>query len=168
VRADAPSGLVDILERRSPSRPLWRGSPALVLQAQTFSVVANTTSAAWLAERLDTFQLTAKVVPVDSYAAGIDGLLSGKASVFFGDRAILLDAAARSPSAGDLTVLERHFTSEPIALAMKRGDEDFRLAVDRSLSRLFRSDEIVPVYTKWFGRPGRDARDFFRYSALPD
>ncbi|MGE5129202.1 MAG: putrescine-ornithine antiporter [Sphingomonadaceae bacterium] len=168
VRADAPSGLIDILERRPPSRPLWRGTPALVLQAQTFSVVANTTSATWLAERLDTFQLSAKVVPVDSYAAGIEGLLAGKASVFFGDRAILLDAAARSPSAGDLQVLERHFTYEPIALAMKRGDEDFRLAIDRSLSRLFRSDEVVPIYTKWFGRPGRDAREFFRMAALPE
>jgi len=168
VRADAPSGLRDILERRPPSRPLWRGTPAQVLQAQTFSVVGNTTSATWLAERLDTFQLTAKVVPVDSYAAGIEGLLAGKANVFFGDRAILLDAAARSPSAGDLSVLDRHFTSEPIALALRRGDEDFRLAVDRSLSRLFRSDEIVPLYAKWFGKPDREGRDFFRLAALPE
>ncbi|MGA8051665.1 MAG: transporter substrate-binding domain-containing protein, partial [Burkholderiales bacterium] len=168
LRADAPSGLVDILERRPPSRPLWRGSPALVLQEQTFSVVANTTSATWLAERLDTFQLTAKVVPVDSYAAGIEGLLAGRSSVFFGDRAILLDAATRSPSAGDLTLLERHFTYEPIGLALRRGDEDFRLAVDRSLSRLFRSEEIGPLYAKWFGKPDRDARDFFRMTALPE
>ncbi|HMA88423.1 MAG TPA: amino acid ABC transporter substrate-binding protein, partial [Burkholderiales bacterium] len=168
VRADAPSGLRDILERRPPSRPLWRGTPGQVLQAQTFSVVANTTSATWLGERLDTLQLTAKVVPVDSYAAGIEALLAGKAGVFFGDRAILLDTAARSPSAGDLSVLDRHFTYEPIALALKRGDEDFRLAVDRSLSRLFRSDEIDPLYAKWFGKPDRDARDFFRLSALPE
>jgi putrescine:ornithine antiporter len=168
VRADAPMGLRDILERRPPSRPLWRGSPAQVLQAQTFSVVANTTSATWLAERLDTFQVTAKVVPVDSYAAGIEGLLAGKANVFFGDRAILLDAAARSPSASDLTVLDRRFTHEPIALALKRGDEDFRLAVDRGLSRLFRSDEFAGLYTKWFGKPDQEARDFFRLVALPE
>jgi putrescine:ornithine antiporter len=168
LRADAPSGLRDILERRPPSRPLWRGTPAQVLQEQTFSVVANTTSATWLAERLDTLQLTAKVVPVDSFAAGIDALLAGKANVFFGDRAILLDAAARSPSAGDLSVLDRHFTSEPIAFALKRGDEDFRLAVDRSLSRQFRSEDFTALYTKWFGKPDREARDFFRLSALPD
>jgi putrescine:ornithine antiporter len=168
LRADAPSGLRDILERRPPTRPLWRGTPAQVLQAQTFSVVANTTSATWLAERLDTFQLTAKVVSVDSYAAGIEGLLAGKANVFFGDRAILLDAAARSPSAGDLSVLDRHFTSEPIAFALKRGDEDFRLAVDRSLSRLFRSGDFAALYAKWFGKPDREALDFFRLSALPE
>ena len=168
LRADAPTGLRDILERRPPSRPLWRGTPAQVLQEQTFSVVANTTSATWLAERLDTLQLTAKVVPVDSYAAGIEGLLAGKANVFFGDRAILLDAAARSPSASDLSVLDRHFTYEPFALALKRGDEDFRLAVDRSLSRQFRSEDFIAVYTKWFGKPDREARDFFRLSALPE
>ncbi len=44
------------------------------------------------------------------------------------DRAILLDAAKRSPSARDLIVLDRQFTYEPLALAFARGDEDFRLA----------------------------------------
>jgi hypothetical protein len=52
------------------------------------------------------------------------------ANVFFADRSILLDAATRSPSAGDLTVLDRLFTYGPLALALARGDEDFRLLVD--------------------------------------
>jgi len=168
LRADAPTGLRDILERRAPSRPLWRGTPAQVLDAQTFTVVSNTTSATWLSERLDTLQLTAQVVPVDSYAAGIQSLLERRASVFFGDRAILLDAAARSPSAGDLRVLDRHFTYEPFALALKRDDDAFRLVVDRSLSRQFRSEDFTGLYTKWFGKPDREALDFFRLSALPE
>jgi len=168
LRADASQGLRDILERRPPSRPLWRGSPAQVLEAQTFTVVTNTTSATWLSERIGTLQLTANVVPVDSYAAGIQSLLARRASVFFGDRAILLDAVARSPSASDLTVLDRHFTYEPFALALRRDDDGFRLAVDRSLSRLFRSAEFDALYAKWFGRPDEEARRFFRQSALPD
>jgi putrescine:ornithine antiporter len=65
-------------------------------------------------------------------------------------------------------VLDRHFTSEPIAFALKRGDEDFRLAVDRSLSRLFRSGDFAALYAKWFGKPDREALDFFRLSALPE
>ena len=52
--------------------------------------------------------------------------------MFFGDRPILLDAAQRSASSGDLVVLDRLFTVEPLALALERGDEDFRLLVDRT------------------------------------
>jgi putrescine:ornithine antiporter len=74
----------------------------------------------------------------------------------------------RSPSARDLTILDRQFTYEPIALAFARGDEDFRVVVDRALSRLFGSEEFGDFYAKWFGKPDQDARTFFRWSALPE
>ena len=70
----------------------------------------------WLEKRLNDFQLTATVVPVDSYEAGTTKVLDGTSDVFFGDRSILVEAAAASPSASDLTMLDRLFTSEPIAL----------------------------------------------------
>jgi glutamate/aspartate transport system substrate-binding protein len=34
---------------------------------------------------------------------------------------------------------------------LRRGDADFRLAVNRVLARLYRSGEIVQVYEQWFG-----------------
>jgi len=88
--------------------------------------------------------------------------------VLFGDRAILLDAATRGPSADDLIVLEREFTYEPLALAFARGDEDFRLLVDRTLSRLYRSGEIGDIYKSFFGEPDADVLAFFRFVALPE
>ena len=97
------------------------------------------TSESWLQERRETLKIPAKVVTVDSYEAGIQRVLERKSNVFFGDRAILLDAATRSAAARDLVVLDRHFTHEPLALGLTRGDEDFRLLVDRTLSRLFGS-----------------------------
>jgi putrescine:ornithine antiporter len=168
LRADAPSGLREVLSGRAPSRPLWRASPAQLLEKQTFSVVTGTTSESWLAGRLDKFQITSKVVPVDGYSAGIQGVLDRSANVFFGDRAILLDAATRSPSARELAVLDRHFTYEPIALALGRDDDDFRLIVDRTLSRLYGSAEFPDLYAKWFGKPDQDALAFFRLVALPE
>ena len=57
---------------------------------------------------------------------------------------------------------------EPIALASVRGDEDFRLLVDRVLSRLYRSGEIGVIYTKFFGEPDASALEFFRFVALPE
>jgi polar amino acid transport system substrate-binding protein len=67
-----------------------------------------------------------------------------------------------------LVVLDRLFTSEPLALTLARDDEDFRLVVDRALSRLFRSSEFHDVYMKWFGEPDESALTFFQQTALPE
>ena len=168
VRADAPVGLQDVLLGRQYSGPIWRGSPAQVLEKQVFSAVAGTPSESWLTHQLDTFQLTAKVVPVDGYEAGIRRVVDRSSNVFFADRSILLDAAMRSPSASDLTVLDRMFTYGPLALALARGDEDFRLFVDKTLSQLFLSADFHTLYVKWFGQPDESAIMFFRLSSLPE
>ena len=168
LRADAPVQLRDVLAGRPSSGPIWRGSPARILEKKTFSVVGGTTSASWLASQFDKFQIDATVAPVDSYQAGIQRVLDRSSDVFFGDRPILYDAAGASSSAADLVVLDRLFTYEPLALALARDDEDFRLVVDRSLSRLFKSGGFKDVYVKWFGEPDDSAAIFFGLSALPE
>ena len=49
--------------RPPASGPIWRASPARVLEDKTFSVVTGTTGETWLAGRLNDFQLTANVDP---------------------------------------------------------------------------------------------------------
>jgi putrescine:ornithine antiporter len=166
LRTDAQPRLREVLSERPRTDPTWRGSAGQLLQAQTFSVVSGTTAEPWLARKLGEFKLTAVVTPVDGYAAAIQGVLDRKAHVFFGDRAILLDAAARHPSASKLMVLERLFTYEPVALVLARGDEDFRLAVDRALSGFYASGELNALYVQWFGEADENARNFFRWNAL--
>ena len=51
---------------------------------------------------------------------------------------------------------------------MRRGDDAFRLLVDRSLSRLFRSKDLAPLYTRYFGAPDTGTLEFFQSVALPD
>jgi ABC-type amino acid transport substrate-binding protein len=169
LRADSPTALQDVLSQGpAPSRPIWRGSPArTILEKKTFSAIAGTTSETWLAGRLAVFDLTATVAPADSYDAGIRRVLDRQSDVFFGDRPILLDAAKRSPSARDLVVLDRHFTYEPVALALARNDDDFRLIVDRTLSGLFASTAFRSLYATWFGEPDENTIDFFRTNVLP-
>jgi len=169
LRSDSSYRLRDVLTKGpAASRPFWRASPAQLLQQQTFSVVAGTTSEKWLAGRMEKFQLSAKVVPAENYEDGVRKVLDRTANVFFGDRAILLEAVQRSPSARDLIVLDRRFTNEPLALALQRGDEDFRLLVDRTLSHLFESADFRFLYAKWLGEPDADALNFFQMTALPD
>jgi ABC-type amino acid transport substrate-binding protein len=169
LRADAPPPLQELLAGAPPpSHPIWRGTPARTfLEKKTFSVVAGTTSESWLAGRLKAFQIDASVAPVPNYTAGIQRLLDRRSDVLFGDRAILLESAKRSASE-DLIVLDRLFTYEPFALTFGRGDEDLRLVVDRTLSRLYGSAEFRGLYADWFGKPDEAAVTFFRLNKLPE
>jgi polar amino acid transport system substrate-binding protein len=170
LRADSPYQLRDLLSEGAPvGNPVWRASPArTVLEKKTFSVVKGTTAETWLAERLETFELAATVVPVEDYKAGIRRVLDRGADVFFGDRPIIFETAARDPAARDLTVLDRLFTVGPLALSLGRNEDDFRLIVDRALSQLFRSHEFQDVYGKWFGEGDGKAIAFVRMSAPPE
>jgi len=167
LRTDAPPALSQALsERPGPGGPLWRGTPTQqLLQAQTFAVVAGTTSEKTLNDRIEQFKLIAKVMTVKDHASGVQAVIERKANVFFADRPILLDAAKRNPG---LKVLDRRFTIEPLALALRRGDEDFRLAVDQTLSRAYAAADFRAAYARWFGEPDEAVVTFFRSVALPE
>jgi ABC-type amino acid transport substrate-binding protein len=168
VRSDAPRRLKEVLSGVRVSGPVWRGSAYQTLEKRTFAVVAGTTGERWVAQRRDELGLNAEVVAVKDYAAGLRRLTEEAADALFGDRAILLDAAKHGPSAGKLVLLDRHFTRETVSLGLPRGDEEFRLLVDRSLSRLFRSKDIGPLYEAHFGKPDKSALTFYELIALPE
>lgn len=168
VRRDAPGRLKEVLSGRRVSGPVWRGSAYQILEKRVFTVVGGTTGERWVRERRDELGLNVGVTPVKDYPTGLQRVVERDTDALFGDRAILLDAAKRSPLAGELAVIDRYFTRETIALALQRGDEDFRLAVDRALSRLFRSKDIGLLYETYFGKPDQNALDFFALTALPE
>ena len=121
---------------------MWRGQPAAkVLKGTTFAVVAGTTSETWLKSRRATLQVDARIVPVVDYRSGLQQLRDGKVDVFFGERSLVLGAMS-DKEREELVILDRLFTHEPAALALARGDEDFRLLVDRALSQFYASDAI--------------------------
>ena len=168
LRADAPERLKDLLSGKRDNSPQWRASAGQLLQAQVFTVVTGTTAEPWLASKLNGFNLTAKVVKVSGYEVGIQGVADRMANVFFGDRAILLDAAARYSPAGDLVVLDRYFTYEPLALSLARNDAGFRLVVDRAISRFYKTPQFSSAYAIWFGEPGLPTQTFFAWNSLPE
>jgi ABC-type amino acid transport substrate-binding protein len=90
-------------------------------------------------------------------------LLDRKVDVFFGERSLVLGAMSDAQRK-DLVILDRLFTYESAALALARGDEDFRLLVDRSLSQLYGSDGFAKLAKQWFGGLDDKARAFFLWS----
>ena len=168
LRADADRRLRDAMEDRpAPTQPVWRGAPGVFSSNVVFAAVGGTTVEKSLIDGLRTRRISVTVARVSDYAAGVQMVMERRAAALFGDRPVLLDAAKRGP-ADELMVLERRFTREPLALALRRGDDAFRLLVDRSLSRLFRSPEMGPLYTTYFGAPDPGVLEFFQSVALPD
>jgi ABC-type amino acid transport substrate-binding protein len=167
VRADTPIQLRQVLNGE-PAGPVWRGSPARLLDKKTFAVVKGTTSEDFLKDALRRLQISGNIAEVESFQAGVAALLDRSADVLVGDRSILVEAAQAASAPSDLLVIDRTFNAEPVALPLDRNDEDFRLAVDQALSKLYRSDHFLDIYRKWFGDPDAATESYFRNAALPD
>jgi ABC-type amino acid transport substrate-binding protein len=166
MRKDAALSLREALGETPPARALWRGSPAAkVLSKKNFGVVAGTSSETWVNDEIHTFQIHSKIVPVANYEEGIKQLLNRKIDVFFGDRAVVLgtmDAAASR----DLVVLDRLLTYEPYELTLARGDDDFRLIVDSTLSDIYSAPGFDDQFFKWFGEYDLKTQLFFEWHVM--
>jgi polar amino acid transport system substrate-binding protein len=168
VRKDASPGLMRVLNGQvAHTGPTWRATINAGLANQRFVVYRGTTTEAWVRERIASLGVLAKVVTVSKYDEGVDLLAQGKADAFFGDRAVLMRYAAERGEGEPLQVIDRRFTLEPIAMAVRRGDEDFRLAVDTALSQLYSSGVYAQTYTIYFGTPSETARLLFQAYAIP-
>ena len=168
VRSDAPARLVQVLSGAQPAYPIWRGSTDQAPQRAVLAVVGGAPLEKELASKLKERRVVADILSVKDVDAGVQALVDGQAHAFFTDRALLLDAVARSKSPSDLLVIDRLYRRDVVALAVHRNDDDFRLAVDRALSRLYRTPEVAAIYAKHFGAPTQSALDFFQLVALPD
>ncbi|MDJ0941961.1 MAG: amino acid ABC transporter substrate-binding protein [Kiloniellales bacterium] len=167
LRADAPAFLRESLAQRRPALP-----PRVVLmqafEDRKFGVRADTTAEAWLRKSIKTLASNAEIATVDSHDEGLRQVLDGELDAYFADRAILLGMALASDRMSELVVGERLYSHEPYGLALAKGDEDFRLLVDRSLSRLYRTLAITPIYARYFGSPGRLVLALYQMNALPE
>lgn len=142
----------------------------LDLVGQKVGVRAGTTTEEGLQGALAEAGIEAQVVAVESHEAGLRDLENGTLAAYFADRAILamLGRSAQRPE--NLRLSDRFFSYEPYALALARGDSEFRLLVDTTLARLYRSQGIVKIYHAHFGdAPMSDLlRATFTLQALPE
>ena len=166
LRNDAAAALRDALADKPSDRAVWRGSPAAtVLGQKSFAVVSGTTTESWLAGKLSSFQIDSKIVPVADYQAALQALQDREVDAVFGDRALVL-GAMDSVASENLTILPRLLTHEPLALALARSDDDFRLLVDRTLSDSYASDGFADLYTTWCGEFDDSTRAFFQWNTM--
>jgi polar amino acid transport system substrate-binding protein len=166
VREDAPPDLLRVLRGEvAHTGPIWRSTINRGLAQHTYAVDTGTTTEQWVRDKIATLGVIATVVTVDDHEKGVQMVADGKADAYFADRVILEDYFNREKDDDKLMVLERYFNYEPIALAVARTDEDFRLLVDTTLSGLYDSDDFVGLYTRFFGKPSDVTQMLFKVYA---
>ena len=141
------------------------------LSGKKIGVLAGTTTEEALRNTLNEAKINGDVAAAKTHGEGLAMLDEGKISAYFGDRSILLFLIKDSKAPEKLRLADDYLTVEPYALALPRGDTDFRLAVDRALSHIYRSGEIAAVFQRTFGgkaEPSQILRTLYLISGLRD
>ncbi len=108
-------------------------------------VRAGSTTEEALAGQLADRGLRGEIRSFDSHQAGRDALMGDAIDAYVGDQSILIGLILTSGAPETLTLAEEMLTIEKHALALKRGDSDFRLAVDRALSELYAEGRMAEI-----------------------
>jgi glutamate/aspartate transport system substrate-binding protein len=118
------------------------------MAGKNIGVVAGTTNERAVRDQLARRNISATLVEFRDRREGIAALARGDLDGFASDKLVLL-ALAQAANLQDVTLLPEDLSFEPFAIMLPRGDWAFRLAVNTALARVFRSGEIVGLYTKY-------------------
>lgn len=148
------------------SRPVERYED---LSGKRVGVLAGTTTETTLREGLSSLKVNATIVPAHDHRAGIGLLEEDKVDAYFADRAIIQALVNEGVRPG-FVLSRQYFSYETHALALPRSDEVFRLLVDRTLARLYRSGRINDILAKTFGNtpPGDMLKTMYIINSLPE
>jgi len=125
------------------------------LGGKRVAVILGTTTEKALADAARKRSVAVQIVPVKDRPEGLAALEQGRADAYASDRLLLIGLGRSSKDRADLMVPPEYFSYEPYGLMMRRGDAPFRLAVNRALARLYRSEELGRVFVRWFGDMGQ-------------
>jgi ABC-type amino acid transport substrate-binding protein len=123
-------------------------------EGRRIAVITGTTTEKVLKETIQRRGIKAQVITVKTRDNGLQMLESGKADGFASDRIVLIGQVLKGKAQGAFKLLEEDYSIEPYALALPKGDHDYRLAVNRVLARLYRTGDIAKIYNPWLGRLG--------------
>jgi ABC-type amino acid transport substrate-binding protein len=140
------------------------------LAGQKIGVHAGTTTEAALKRSLSELNLQAEVVAVPDHKDGVEMLANGDLAAYFADRAILVFLLIGPDAPKNLIISKDYLSREPYALALARNDDDFRLLVDSTLARLYRSKTIEKVFARNFGnaKPSDVLQALYVINGLPE
>lgn len=141
------------------------------LNGRKIGVLGGTTTEQALRDTLKDVSITAEVITAKTHDEGLKMLVDNKISAYFADRGILQFLFLKGRLQAPLQLAEDYLSIEPYALAIPRGDQEFRLAIDTALSHIYRSGEIIRIFQRTFAgaiRPSPVLDTLYMVTGLPD
>jgi polar amino acid transport system substrate-binding protein/glutamate/aspartate transport system substrate-binding protein len=140
------------------------------LAGHKIGVLTGTTTQEALGEVLKKEGISAEVIAVDTHDEGLDQLKTKKIDAYFADRTILQFMLFGDSDLAGYKLADSYFTYEPYAIALPLGDSAYRLAVDRALSRIYRSSAIEKIFQATFqgGKPSDALRYLYLITPMPE
>jgi ABC-type amino acid transport substrate-binding protein len=124
------------------------------LSGKKVGVTEKTTTIETLGRALKATLTEAEIVSVTSGNAGFDALRAGNIDALAADQVTLIGLLINAEDRNDFVVSTELFSYEPLALAVRRDDADFRLLTDRVIAFLYKTRQIDGIYGKWFSAFG--------------
>jgi ABC-type amino acid transport substrate-binding protein len=124
------------------------------LSGKTVGVAKDTTTEEQLRGYLEQNLIDAKIVMVDTRDDGMRRLNRGDIDAFASDQIVLIGQVIEAIKPERYALVSEIFSYEPYGLVMRRNDADFRLVVNRAISKIYRSGKHADIYYKWIGRIG--------------
>jgi len=121
------------------------------LAGKRIAVIAKTTNQTALEAAMKKLGVGATVVPVNNRGEGVAALEAGSVDAFASDKILLLGLSKKVKDPSQYTLLADDLSFEPYAIVLPRADANFRLAVNRALAEIYRSNEIVEIFRHTFG-----------------
>ena len=141
------------------------------MAGKRIGIVPGSTNAQAIRDQLAQRKLDAALVEFRDREQGVAALARGELDGFATDKLVLL-ALAQAAKLRDFTVLPDDLSFEPFAIMLPRGDWALRLAVNAGIAQVFRSGEVIELYTKYFSdvaqRPSVWLGAVFTFGALPE
>src|SRR5437868_11924270 len=86
--------------------------------------------------------------------AAFQALAQGQVDAYTNGGIQVYGLKAKAPNPSDWEVVGDFYSEEPYGMAMRKGDANFKAAVDAGLRKGFESGKYFEVYDKWFGPKG--------------
>lgn len=118
------------------------------LAGKKIGVRSATTTQQALENSLNAAGVEAEVIQFIDHPSGMAALEGDVITAYFADQSILMVLLANLENQTDFKVLDQILTVEKQGLALRRGDSDFRLAVDRALSELYAEGTMQQAFRK--------------------
>lgn len=123
------------------------------LKGKNVVTTAGTTSERILKSMNADKQMGMNVISAKDHGESFQMLESGRAVAFMMDDALLAGEMAKAKKPTDWAVTGTPQSYEVYGCMVRKGDPDFKKAVDDAIVGIYKSGEINNIYNKWFTQP---------------